>query len=111
MVGGDWAAARRRTGSPAPAGRGRRRPRRASGADAEPGAVTVYRAPVQGTSPPEVRSQAADSPANYSKSRTASKDPTVISARGLWASGRTAIRRRIATVSDCSGPGPRVVIG
>src|SRR4051794_19170509 len=48
MVGCDSAAARRRTGSPAPAGRGRRRPCRASDADAEPGAVTVYRAPVQG---------------------------------------------------------------
>src|SRR3954454_11640436 len=79
-----------------PAGRGRRRPCRASGADAEPGAVTVYPAPMQGIGWSGAKRRIAA--ANCSKSRTTSKDPTVISARRLWASGRTAIRRRIATV-------------
>src|SRR4051794_20030458 len=84
MVGCDWAAARRR-------------PCRASGADAEPGAVTVYRAPVRGIGWSGVTRRTA--PANCSRAGTTSKDPTVISVRRLWASSRTAIRRRIATVT------------
>src|SRR4051812_38733154 len=71
----------------------------------------VYPAPVQGTSPPEVRSHAADNPANCSESRTTSKDPTVLSVRRLSASGRTAIRRRIATVMLGHGHAPHPAAG
>src|SRR3954470_9862473 len=74
----------------------RRRPCRAAGADAEPGAVMVYRAPVQGTGWSE--GKRGESPPPARRAGTTSKDPTVISVRRLWASGRTAIRRRIATV-------------
>src|SRR4051794_9379762 len=96
MVGCDSAGARRRTGSPAPAGRWGRRPCRASGADAQPRAVMVYRAPVQGIGWSGVKRRIT--PPAARRAGTTSKDPTVISVRRLWASGRTAIRRRIATV-------------
>src|SRR3954462_8438649 len=96
MVGCASAGARRRTGSPAPAGRWGRRPCRASGADAHPRAVMVYRAPEQEIGWSGVTRWRA--PPAARRAGTCSKDPPVTSGRRRWASGRTAIRRRIATV-------------
>src|SRR3954447_18854240 len=43
-------------------------------------------------------SSGGETPPTARRAGTTSKDPTVISVRRRWASGRTAIRRRIATV-------------